>query len=468
MISRIARKECLELLRDGRVRVLAVVLLILSAAAFAAGWRQFTDVTRQHEAARQATRDQWVGQPEKNPHSAAHYGVYAFKPTSQLAMIDSGIDPFVGVASWLEAHKQNEFKYRPAQDRTATQRFGEMTGASVLQLLVPLFIVLMTFSAFAGEREQGTLRQVLAQGVSPRLLAMGKFLGIGAALGLVLVPITLLGTAAIILSASGGAFAADPARGVVLAAMYLGYFALVVALSLTVSMYARTARVVLVVLLAGWFANGFVAPRVVSDFAAWRFPTPSALEFQTALEKDLSDTAVVQARLEQKKADLFKTYGVDRIEALPVGFSGISLQESEEHGNEVFDRHYGRLFAQYGAQNTAQELGGIVAPLLAVRSISMALSGTDFAHHRDFVDAAERYRRDMQRILNGDIVSNQRAGQVYLASRALWDRVPPFDYLAPSTGWALGRAGSSLAILLAWIVAAVAWMVHASGRALAE
>ena len=96
--------------------------------SLAAGWRHYADVSRQHATAQAATRAQWLQQPKKNPHSAAHYGVYAFKPKSQLAMVDTGIDPYVGVAVWLEAHKQNEFKYRPAQDRTAVQRFGEMTG----------------------------------------------------------------------------------------------------------------------------------------------------------------------------------------------------------------------------------------------------------------------------------------------------------------------------------------------------
>jgi ABC-2 type transport system permease protein len=149
MISRIARKEMTEMFRDGRFRVLAAVVLAVSVVSMAAGWRHYADISSQHRTAQAATRDQWLRQPKKNPHSAAHYGVYAFKPQNPLAMVDTGIDPYVGVAVWLEAHKQNEFKYRPAQDRTAVQRFGEMTAAETLQVLVPLFIILMTFSAFA-------------------------------------------------------------------------------------------------------------------------------------------------------------------------------------------------------------------------------------------------------------------------------------------------------------------------------
>jgi ABC-2 type transport system permease protein len=235
MISRIARKELNELFRDGRYRVLSAVVLGVSVLSFAAGWKQFNDIDRQHRAAQAATRAQWLGQTRKNPHSAAHYGVYAFKPKSQLAVVDTGVDPYMGVAVWLEAHKQNEFKYRPAQDRTAVQRFGELTAAEALQVLFPLFIVLMTFSAFAGEREQGTFRQLLSLGVSRRGLALGKSLGIATALGLVLLPATLLGVAALTLSDQDGVLAGDLSRAGLLALTYLAYFAILIAVSLMVS-----------------------------------------------------------------------------------------------------------------------------------------------------------------------------------------------------------------------------------------
>jgi ABC-2 type transport system permease protein len=50
-------------------------------------------VSAQHELARRATREQWLHQGVKNPHSAAHYGVYAFKPKMPLSLVDQGVDP---------------------------------------------------------------------------------------------------------------------------------------------------------------------------------------------------------------------------------------------------------------------------------------------------------------------------------------------------------------------------------------
>ena len=466
MISRVARKELLEILRDGRFRVLSLAVLAVSLLSLAVGWKQYTDVAKQHQQAQAATRAQWLNQTKKNPHSAAHYGVYAFKPKSPLAIVDTGIDPYMGVAVWLEAHKQNEFKYRPAQDRTAVQRFGEMTAAETLQVLVPLFIVLMTFGAFAAEREQGTLRQLLSLGVKPRHLALGKAAGVAVALGIVLLPAAVLGVISVALTSDGGFLASSPARAAWLVASYLGYFAIIAAICLGVSARARSSRLALVVLLTFWFANTVVASRVVADVASWLHPTPSAVEFQKAMDADLNDQQEIQRRLDRRKAELMRQYNANSIDAVPVAFSGVSLQEGEDHGNDVFDEHYGRLFDIYDRQNTIYQLGGIAAPMLAMRAISMGLSGTDFHQHRDFITAAEAYRRQIQRTMNDDIMAHPvRGGGAYLAGRELWEKVPEFQYDAPATGWVLRNTRGSLAILAAWLIVAIAWMMRPLPRA---
>jgi ABC-2 type transport system permease protein len=226
----------------------------------AAGWSRYRDVQQQHLEAQQATRAQWLNQPAKNPHSAAHYGMYAFKPKSRLSIIDTGIDPYVGVSAWLEAHKQNEFAYRPAQDGTSAQRFGELTAAEGMLVLVPLFIVLVTFAAFSGEREQGTLRQLLSLGVRRRDLLAGKAAGTAAALAVVIVPVTIAGVMALSLTSDFGSPLRDASRAALLGVTYLTYFAIVVAIALGVSARVRSSRLALVTLLSLWFVNTLMAP----------------------------------------------------------------------------------------------------------------------------------------------------------------------------------------------------------------
>jgi ABC-2 type transport system permease protein len=425
------------------------------------GWQHYRSVSSQHEAARRATRDQWLNQGSKNPHSAAHYGVYAFKPKTTLSFLDPGVDPWVGVAAWLEAHKQNEFRYRPAQDSTALQRFGELTGATVLQVLIPLTIVMLTFPAFAAEREQGTLRQLLSLGVKRSHLAAGKAFGVAAALGVLLVPATALGVVALSLASENAMLPASAPRMAAMGASYLLYFAGFVALSLAVSAWARSSQLALVTLLAFWILNSLIAPRAAADIAKAIFPTPSSFEFSHRIELALRDhtdeLSARNARAERLKQELFRKYNVSRVEDLPLDFGGLALQAGEEHGNEVFDRFYSGLWDIFGKQERVHHAASLVAPLLAVRSLSMALAGTDFAQHAHFARAAEEYRRMIQREMNLDIAYNAKtASGPYLRGRELWEKIPDFEYQSPGVAWVLKRQQLPLLLLLVWTAAAIA------------
>jgi ABC-2 type transport system permease protein len=462
--TRIARKEFVDLVRDGRVRWATVMVGLLLTVSVFAGWRHAAAVSAEHERAQQATREQWERQPAKNPHSAAHYGIFAFKPQSRLAMVDSGIDPYVGVAAWLEAHRQNEFRYRPAADRTALQRFGDFTPAMVMQVLMPLVIVLLAFGTVAAEREQGTWRQLLSTGVSPRQAVLGKALGVVGVIGVIVVPAALVAAGVLGLSAPSRVFEGDWTRTLPLATVYVVWSGIWVALTLSVSAWARSSRGALVTLLGLWMVSSLVAPRLVSDLAAVWHPTPTAAEFQRAMDADLSDSASRTARLDAKRQALFAQYNVTTVEALPINFSGVSLQEGEEHANEVFDKHFGQLFDAFDRQNGLARAASFVAPLLAVRSLSMGLAGSDFAQHRDFSTAAESYRRDLQRRLNGDVALHQKPGETYLAGPELWTSVPDFEYQAPEVSTVLAHQRTPMLALGAWLILAVGLATVASAR----
>ena len=457
MTRQIARKEFTDMLRDGRFRWCSILVGALLLVSLGHGWVQAREAQQELAAAQATAREHWESQGEKNPHSAAHYGIYAFKPRLALSFVDEGIDPYTGTTVWLEAHRQNDFLLRPAQDATAAQRVGALTAAQVLQHLVPLLIILLAFGALAGERERGTLRQLLSTGIGRRELAVGKSLGIAGALALLLVPAAVVGAAALVVGSPGPA-SSPLARGTVLAGVYLAYFTAFLALSLAVSAWARSSRTALVILLGVWVMNGLVAPRVAVDLSKWLHPTPSAVEFARTMERELA-TGVDDISRPDRAAlteRLLTEYGVERVEDLPINESGIYLQESEEFGNRIFDRNYGALWDTFERQGGVHETLAVAAPLLAVRTLSMGLAGTDVEQHRHFATAAEAYRRELMRRMNGDLAENSRTGEVYLAGPELWAEVPPLEYDAPSLGWVLGNRILSLAVLGIWLAGTVA------------
>jgi ABC-2 type transport system permease protein len=62
MVKKIARKEFIEMVRDGRYVCAAVVVSILLLAALAAGWKSHQEAQVERAAARRAAREHWVGQ----------------------------------------------------------------------------------------------------------------------------------------------------------------------------------------------------------------------------------------------------------------------------------------------------------------------------------------------------------------------------------------------------------------------
>ncbi len=469
MILKIARKEFTEMWRDGRFRLATATLLLLLLVALGLGWRGSRQARHERAKADAADRAEWLAQGERNPHSAAHFGRYAFKPAPTLSFLDRGVNAYLGIAVWMEAHNQDPLRYRPAEDATALQRFGELTAATVLQLLIPLLIALFAFAQFAGEREQGTLRQLLSLGAPPRALAAGKALGVAFVLSITLAPAAVIGVSALVLASGETSPLASAGRFLLLTLAYLLYFGAIVGAALAVSAIARSARVALLALLALWVTGCLIAPRAAADIAERFVPAPSYSEFWEAVHRDLREgidgNDPEEKRSRELKQRVLAQYSVSRVEDLPVSFDGVSLQENEEYGNRVFDKHYGRLWEVFERQNRAQNLSAFFTPLPAVRSLSMGLAGTDLAQHRDFARAAESYRREMVKRLNDEF--RDKAGVAafsYKSDASLWRSVTDFTYEPPGVAWVLNSHKLSVLLLAGWFLSANLAAIVAIGR----
>lgn len=456
MIATIARKEFIELIRDGRFRWAGAIVLALLVTALVAGAYYQRDLVQQQRAAQAAEQARWYEQGSKNPHSAAHYGLYAFKPRLAPAFLDPGVEPYTGIAVWLEAHKQNEMIFRPSEDATVAQRFGDLTVALVLQVVMPLVIIMLGFNAFAGERERGTLRQLLSLGLRPRDLVIGKMLGSAAALALITGPAVLLGGAALALIGPAG----GELRFMLFALAYLLYLGIFLFLTLAVSARSSSSRLALVALLAFWAVNCLLAPRLVSDCAAELHPLPEGVAFKARLQAALHDPAGPSIMMKDRTAELLLKYGVTREQDLPVNLAGLSLQVGEDYGYEVFGKFYDELYAPMEAQVRLLQSAAVLFPQLGIQAISMGLAGTDLAQHRDFTRAAEEHRRAELKIINDDILEHPvRDGDMHLGDRELWAKVPAFQYRAPAIGWVLSNHALPFVLLVLWfgLAARFAW-----------
>lgn len=462
MLTRwIARREFLERLRDGRLYWAGGLVVVLLLTALAVGWAHQRDARAEQQAAQAMDYHDWLHQDRRHPHDAAHQGMHAFKPEAALAMIDSGINPFIGSTVWLQAHRQSEVKFNAAQDATGLQRFGNLSVGWILQVLGPLLVIVLGFNAFAGEREQGILRQTMSLGVAPMRLLAGKALALAGSLAVLLLPAAAVAAIAVTAGAGEGERVDALLRFGAWSLGYAVYLGIFVFGVLGVSAASSTSRMAITLLLALWIAQAVMAPRVLSELSRAWFPSPTRLQFNQALGAELK---AVSDRTWQENFGTTERWGRD----VPLAKWGLALRLDDRASYPVYDRHYGRLWDTWEQQQEVQEWSGLLLPLLAIRSFSMGMAGTDFAHHRSFTTAAELHRRHIQDLMSADLVAHaDPMGDrhfAYQASPGLWATVPPFDHRPPGAWWALTHQLRSLAVLCAGLLLSIVFAAVATRR----
>jgi ABC-2 type transport system permease protein len=460
----IAAKDARELWRDGRFRTASLLLLTILSASLITGWTHAASTSRLRSQAQAAEQELSRDKGEMNPHAAAHYGAFVFKPVEPLTAIDPGVDPYVGVTVFLEAHQQQLARHSDLEDATPVRRLGELSAAASLQVLVPLLIVTLTFSAFAGERESGTLRHVASLGLSRWALGLGKLLGTALPLMTVLAPATVIGVLAMV-STSPASVAGDGAlRAAMLVVTYLVYFAFWTMTGLVVSAWARAANTALIVLLAVWFGTCFVAPPVASAIARAQQPAPSSAELAIAIQRARAALPLWTERV----ADVEERFLAGELpagEGLPSNPEVLALIESEHDESALYDAIFDELWDDYDSQAKAYERLGAIVPTLAVQSLSMGMSGTDYSLYRRFLEATSDYRREFLQKLNVELAEYAEVDTFeYTRGREFWATIPEFSFATPGVAWSLEQRRASVISLGGWALAALLGLGLSIGR----
>lgn len=444
-----ARYELLALRRDRRAWAAGGCLLLLLVAAIVSSAQIHRSYERTRSAAQDASHRQWLTQGTKNPHSAAHFGVYAFRPLPALAVFEPGLHGPLGTTVYLEAHKANDLRDAPDEDGTRLT-YLDATAAYLARTVVPLLVFLLVAASIAGERERGTLKMLLAQGSTLPRIVLGKAVAFGALL------VGLVVGAALISSVTSGA---EAARVAGLATSYLLFALAALFIAMAVSIAARDARHTVVVLFAVWAAGMVLGPRVVASLATTLAPLPLRSEAQQQLERDL-DSSGYGRRTDELRARVLAQHGVTKVEDLPMDFRGLALQTDEERGYRIFDRHRAALRAREQRQANVLRAAAVVLPWLALEQGSTAFAGTDLPHAEHFADAAETYRRELVGKMNGHLLHSRGAD----ANEALWATIPAFAYETPNARFATACAWPSLVILSGWATAAFGAMLWLARR----
>lgn len=426
-----------------RVRILAYLTLFFIAGLIAVTYLGIVQNNKQQEqqqAAKEHVRKQWESIDAMNPHSAAHYGSYAFKPITALSSIDEGINTITGNVLRLEGHVQNEIAYSEASQSLSVSKFGKLKPSLLLQYVIPLFLIFLAFASVSNEKETGRLKLLVFQGTSLTKLIFAKALSVWL-YGLLL----LIVTVGIQMLLNGKSMNADGmTRAGLLLLAYAVYYYIIALLTTWLSARLKNNTASLSSMLAVWILWTIFIPKIWGNTSDKIYPLPSRQEFKTAMQEDrskgLDGHNPSDQRTEAFKKEILAQYKVEKVEDLPINYDGLRMQADEEYGNSVWDKHFGNNYDILQKQKKAYQLSGIFNPFASLQSASMGFSGSDMYQHLDFLQQAENYRRVLIKTLNEkQAYGGSKTGDWgWKENSDFYKSVKDFEYNTP----VIGKAGT--------------------------
>ena len=138
------------------------------------GFVQRQEQMQAYESAQAHMRNQWESIKAMNPHGAAHYGTYVFKPATLLSSLDEGVNSITGNVLKVEGHVQNEIVHSEASQMQTISKFGKLKSALLLQYIIPLLLIFLGFQSINSEKQSGRIKLLVLQGASLTRIVWAK------------------------------------------------------------------------------------------------------------------------------------------------------------------------------------------------------------------------------------------------------------------------------------------------------
>jgi ABC-2 type transport system permease protein len=486
MIRTLAAKEILDQISSPKFVFLFAVSTVLIVFSLYTGSSAYVSARSEFQATQALSRSEIENR--KSYQELSQFGVKVARGPSPLSAVAAGVSSALGRSARVRPETQPEIAPPPLAETPVLAVLGELDFNGVTRVFLSLFVLLLTYNAVAGEKENGTLKVVLANPVPRAQLLLGKALGLfGILVAATLVP-ALLGLLVMKVGFRIELGADGWARLLTIAASSGLYLLAIFALGLLVSTLTSRSAVAFLVLLLVWVAFVEVIPKASPMIAGQLRPAPTYASLQS--ERDRAQSQFQQG--------MFKVMGdiFARASSSPGGTD--SEQQARQHVmdsvmargrdslNAELQANTAKLDESYRNKQDAMTRMALtlsrLSPAAAMSHAVEVMSGTDFEVHRRWRDDLLAYRGQLEAFLKGKGVlfggfrvairttatagrggtTNQtfRIGGTDEARLDL-SALPKFTPRPDSFLGALGRATPDLVIMALW---AVVGLLLAFGR----
>lgn len=394
MLGHLIRKEILDHILSLRFLILAGLGAVIIWACLAVGTAAYRDGLKDYRLSRTLTESHIRFLVEMQVLPKVTDEAYPVqKPPSALGIFVRGLELTLGRTGHLGGRDIRRLKFSSAAEEPMLGMFPPLDLARIVQVVLSLFVLLLTYDAVCGEKEGGTLSLTMSFPVPRGQLLLGKILGVLLSTFAAFVLPLLLGIAAVLLLPDIRFRGPEWIRlGLILTAMGL-YIVAFACAGILGSCLTRRAATSFVVLLFFWAAAVAVLPRLSLIVADLFRPATSTQEFRAqvkALSKSHGQVRFdSQVRWEE---DYLKRHGKQWWDT-PAGREEWTLMRNRsrlETGEKVRSeaRRVEEAFQnRYSARLDLAIFLARISPAYALNNATARLARTGMDRHRRFLEA---------------------------------------------------------------------------------
>lgn len=419
MFRVLIEKECKAILLSPRFLGTFAVASTLILLSILVGVREYRAFERaqvagaQLLAEEQAQATSWLGFPNR-----------VFREADPLQIFAGGVHNDVGRLSAVGSMSEVKLRQSIYSDDPILAVFRFLDLTFIIQVVLSLFAILLTYDAISGEREEGTLQLAFANAVPRARYLIAKFVGTWLGLTVPLLVPLLIGLLLVLLL--GVPF--DSGHWIRLGMLLLAgglYFTFFIALGLAVSTLTRRSSTSFLVLLVSWILLVLVIPRAGVMAAVEMVPVPSVSQIESQKEGFerreweahrrgiFSKWRERQAEIEAVSEEERRDFEDERTWAW--------MEEDDEERQAVQARiseHSRRLNEELRAMKGKQQRLGLslsrISPASSFQLVALDVAGTGLGLDQRYFDSIEEYRDSFSRFVEeqGGNTFTMRMGHV--------------------------------------------------------
>ena len=409
MLAACIKKECLHHLASFRFWVGTLLTVILAAA-----WTLIA--AQDFELRRDRYRDRIADQGKE----LQNVSVYSFlqplavRPPEPLSVFNQGFDARLGtdVRIHLFAIPTEAAGGSRGNELLVALPATEADLTTLVAVVLGLLALLLACDSVIGEREEGTLRTVLAQSVPRHTLLAGKVLGGLLTLGLPLAAALLASSAVLAATLGTAPFQGRWLRILGLVVSYLAYLGLMFMLGLLISLRARSSSRALSASVLLWLVTVIVLPAVAWAAADGFVDTQEAASAAEDRSRQLAAEERRQREAEFARHPLLSTFSGHTATFFANGpHQAVRYRNGSAAYYDALQEYYrfevesGLRLAEgldevqqsYGERLRQSERLGLglafLSPAFLLDRLSQSLAGTSLEDYDAFLQACRQQRR---------------------------------------------------------------------------